>query len=99
MSVVDTAKMGLLAARECGRLVGDALGDRTGHSMPFRPDDVTAPEILARLINTWSLEPLDQPVRISTIQRQDIPSVSSNCQNLVLTLEQSGEASLPTACS
>ena len=95
MSVVDTAKMGLVAARECGRLAGDAMGDRTGHSMPFRPEDVTAPETLARLINIWSLEPLDEPVRISTIHRQDIPSVSSNCQNLVLTLEQPGEASLP----
>ncbi|MEH6569491.1 MAG: phosphotransferase [Halioglobus sp.] len=94
MSVVDTAKMGLVAAREWGRLAGDALGDRTGHSMPFRPEDVTAPETLARLINTWSLEPLDEPVCISTIHRQDIPSVSSNCQNLVLTLEQPGE--IPT---
>ena len=63
--------------------------------MPFRPEDVTQPETLEGLINTWSLEPLDEPVRISAIHRQDIPSVSSNCQNLVLTLEQPGKASLP----
>ena len=29
------------------------------------------------------------------MQRQDIPSVSSNCHNLVLTIEQDGEADLP----
>lgn len=63
--------------------------------MPFRPEDVTTAETLARLINTESLEALDEPVRISTVHRQDIPSVSSNCQNLVLTLEQPGEPSLP----
>ncbi len=30
MSVVDTAKMAWVAAREGGRLAGDALGDLTG---------------------------------------------------------------------
>ena len=97
MNVMDTVKMALVAAREWRRLAGDALGDKTGRSMPFRPDDITTPETLARLINTWSLEPLHEPVHIRSIHRQDIPSVSSNCQNLVLTLEQSGKASLPTS--
>ncbi len=32
---------------------------------------------------------------ISAVQRQPIPSVSSNCQNLVLTIEQAGEPTLP----
>jgi hypothetical protein len=95
MVVLDTAKMGLIAAREWGRLVGDAVGDATGRSMPFRADDVARPEALSRLINTWSLQPGSEPVRISSVQRQDIPSVSSNCHNLVLTLEQAPEPVLP----
>ncbi len=32
---------------------------------------------------------------ISGVQRQPIPSVSSNCDNLVLTIEQAGEPTLP----
>jgi len=73
MSVVDTAKMGLVAAREWGRLVGDAIGDATGRSMPFKAEEVSKPEILARLINTGSLEPGRAPARITAVQRQDIP--------------------------
>ncbi len=95
MSVVETAKMGLVAAREWGRLVGDAIGDATGRSMPFKAEDVSKPETLARLINSGSLEPGREPARITAVRRQDIPSVSSNCHNLVLTLEQAGEPTLP----
>jgi Ecdysteroid kinase-like family len=95
MSLVDTATMGLVATRGWGRLIGDALGDATGRSLPFKAEDVAEPETLARLINSWSLQPEREPVCISSLQRQDIPSVSSNCHNLVLTLEQPGEATLP----
>jgi hypothetical protein len=95
MILVDTMKMAWVAAREWGRLVGDALGDITGRSLPFKADDVATPETLSRLLNEGSLQPLAQPVQISALVRQDIPSVSSNCHNLVLTLEQTGEATLP----
>jgi len=64
-------------------------------NMPYKSEDVSKPEVLARLINDWSLQALDEPVQITSIHRQDIPSVSSNCQNLVLTLEQGGEPQLP----
>jgi hypothetical protein len=95
MSVVETAKMGVVAAREWGRLVGDAIGDATGHSMPFKAEDVAKPETLSRLINSGSLEPGRAAARITSVQRQDIPSVSSNCHNLILTLEQGPEPTLP----
>ena len=95
MSVVDTTKIGLVAAREWARLVGDAIGDITGSSLPFKPEDVTKPETLTRLINSGSLEPGREPAHIQAVQCQDIPSVSSNCHNLVLTLEQEGEPTLP----
>ena len=95
MSVVDTAKMGLVAAREWNRLVGDALGDAVGCSMPYKAQEVSRPKTLSRLINKYALQAGAGPARISAVRRQDIPSVSSNCQNLVLTLEQEGEAILP----
>ena len=95
MKVVDTAKMCWLAARGGGRLARDALGDRAGNSMPFRAQDVATPQTLTRLINSGALQPGEKPVAISSVQRQDIPSVSSNCHNLVLTIEQEGEPTLP----
>ncbi|MFT6276970.1 MAG: hypothetical protein ACJAZ0_003081 [Halioglobus sp.] len=95
MSVVDITKLGTIAAREWARLVGDALGDICGHSLPFTADDVATPLTLSRLINDWPVSALDQPVRITSVLCQDIPSVSSNCSNLVLTLEQDGESTLP----
>lgn len=95
MSAVATAKMGVIAARAWGRLVGDALGDTNGSSLPFRAEHVATPATLSRLINDWALEPQFQGARITTIARQDIPSISSNCHNLVLSLEQDGDPILP----
>jgi hypothetical protein len=95
MRVVDAAKMAWVVAREGGRLAGDALGDLTGASMPFKAQDVVAPQVLSGLINTGTLQPERAPVVIRTVQRQPIPSISSNCHNLVLTIEQQGEPTLP----
>jgi hypothetical protein len=63
--------------------------------MPYKAEEVSRPEVLSRLINDWSLEPLARPLSIDSVHCQDIPSVSSNCHNLVLTLEHSGESGLP----
>jgi hypothetical protein len=97
MSLGDTVKLSAVAALELGRLTGDALGDITGSSMPFKGEIFSKPETLTRLINQHSLAPGDQPVQITGVRQQDIPSVSSNCQNLVLTLEQAGDSALPNS--
>ena len=39
-SVLDTLKLGAVALREGGRLLGDAVGDVSGASLPFRAEDV-----------------------------------------------------------
>ena len=95
MKVVDTARMGLIAARVGGQLASDALGDIAGTSMPFRAQDVATPQTLTDLLNAGSLLSDVKPVTINAVQRQDIPSVSSNCHNLILTIEQAGETTLP----
>jgi len=87
--------MAWIAAREGARLAADALGDQTGSSIPFKAQEVATPRALSRLINAGTLQPDRQPVVISTVQRQSVPSVSSNCHNLVLTIEQAGEPTLP----
>jgi len=95
VSAAHTLRLGVVAARELARLAGDALGDFSGNAMPFRADEVCRPEVLTRLINEHALPRVAGPVRITAIRRQDVPSVSSNCHNLVLTLEQEGEQRLP----
>jgi len=78
------------------RVAADALGERLGLSLPYRPERVTEPATLAGLVQAGAVGDLGGPVCIDAVHRQDVPSVSSNCQNLVLTLEQpAGKAVLP----
>jgi hypothetical protein len=95
MSLVDTLKMIMVAAREWCRLVADAVGDVVGFSLPYKAEEISKPKTLSRLVTEYSLQSEVLPARITAVRRQDIPSVSSNCQNLVLTLEQEGDATLP----
>jgi hypothetical protein len=97
MTLVDTAKIAWVAARGGARLFGDALGDALGYSMPFRARDVATPEVLTLLLNSGAVGADNTPVRLSAVQLQDIPSVSSNCHNLVLNIEQAGEKTLPAS--
>lgn len=90
--LADSARMALLAGWAAGRLALDALGDLAGRGMPYRADDVARPAVLSRLINAGLLDPALGPVRITGIRRRAIPSVSSNCHNLVLDIEQSAGA-------
>lgn len=85
---------GILAAGGV-RLCRDALGDISGTSLPYKAQDVATPAILSELLNSGAVQPTAIPVQISSVQRQPIPSVSSNCENLVLTIEQVGEQTLP----
>ncbi|MDX1735235.1 MAG: hypothetical protein R3228_12750, partial [Halioglobus sp.] len=95
MSATNYAGIALGAARGGVHLLADAVGDLTGASMPYLADDVAQPRQLSRLINGAALPACPGPVDITGLQRQDIPSVSSNCHNLVLTIEQRGEPVLP----
>jgi hypothetical protein len=95
MSAIDAAKMAWAAARGGGQLLADAFGDFTGSSLPYRTRDIVDPAVLTRLINTGSLQPQAGAVRIRGVEHQNVPSVSSNCENLILTIEQAGEPILP----
>jgi hypothetical protein len=97
MAILNAVKIVLIVIRGLGRLVLDALGDITGRGLPFKADDIIKPEILTRLLNEGALQPHTTPIVINTVVRQDIPSVSSNCQNLVLTIKQAGDATLPSS--
>jgi hypothetical protein len=95
MGLVDTVKMAGIAAQGAGALLADSLGDVSGRSLPFRPLQVRRPQTLNRLLRDGAVTPWTHPPAVTGVECQDIPSVSSNCHNLVLTLEQAGPPLLP----
>ena len=97
MRVVEGARVAGIVAAGGVRLLRDALGDIAGTSMVFRAPEVAEPAVLSELIRSGALQPGVRHAHISRVQRQPIPSVSSNCENLVLTIEQEGEPTLPSS--
>ena len=95
MSLTDPMKMAGTAGAAAGALLVDRLGDVAGRSLPYQPEQVCRPQTLNRLLREGAVTPWPRPPAITAVQRQDIPSVSSNCHNLVLTLEQAGPPLLP----
>ncbi len=95
MSAVDTVKLALFATKQWGQVAGDALGDLSGKSLPYAASAVVTPGKLSQLINDYGVEPLPGPVRIRCVKRQEIPSISSNCNNVVVDIRQDGEPVLP----
>jgi len=95
MRLKQTLTMAGAAARGLGELGRDGLGDLTGRSLPYRPERVATPAGLSRLLERGALCPLPAPPRITAVEPLPIPSVSSNCQNLVLRLTQAGAPVLP----
>ncbi|MEH6584651.1 MAG: phosphotransferase [Halioglobus sp.] len=97
MSLVDTGRLAIFAAKQWGQVVRDALGDRGGSSLPYEVNEVVTPEKLSLLINEHGVEPLTGPVKISALTQRDIPSISSNCNNVVIDIEQAGDEVLPSS--
>jgi hypothetical protein len=95
MSVAGTAKVVGVVAAGGYRLLCDALGDFTGSSMPYKVAQVTTAQQLTKFLNSGALQPAAESAQIDSVVRQGVPSVSSNCENVVLTIGQSGEPPLP----
>lgn len=95
MAFLDTVKLALYICKRGLALLEDAWGDYTGNSLPYDPAAVCEARTLAKLINAYPVATLAGPARIKTTQVQPIPSVSSNCVNTILSIEQEDEAILP----
>jgi Ecdysteroid kinase-like family len=95
MSLTDIGTIARAASSSFGRMLLDALGDVSGKSMPYKAEVVATPEVLSRLINEGAVQPFSRPVELDGIEVQDIPSVSSNCRNLVLSLQHQSGPELP----
>ena len=93
--MLDSAKIGLLAAREGARLARDAVGDVAGTALPIAPRRALRPEALSGFFNVDGTGVLSAPVTVTAVARRGLPSVSSNCQTFVLDLEYAPGAAGP----
>jgi hypothetical protein len=59
VKVIETANLGLAAARGCGRIAFDAL---SADSLPYKADEVVRPDVLEGLLNDWSWSRQESPV-------------------------------------
>lgn len=89
MNLIDTAKLSLLALQRAGLLAADSLGDRKGSSLTFDPEQSCSPGNLNHWLNQHRVYPDNGQIEITDCQSLNIPSVSSNCNNVVLSIKQS----------
>jgi hypothetical protein len=94
---MQSLQLASTAFAQGGRLMGDAVGDIFNRGLSFDPAVVTEPGYLSRMINDYAAATLTGPADITAVELLDIPSVSSNCNNLVVSIEQAGTSPpLPT---
>lgn len=95
----DTLHIFLSVLRGGARLLGDALGDITGRSLAYKPEQVMQPAVLSGMLEAGALvdaaKVLEMHSPVMAVTQQNVPSISSNCVNLILTVEQEGRSTLP----
>lgn len=83
------------------RLLRDAVGDLVGGSLPYQTSKVLQPSVLTALLDQGALVESAKTRRngneIVAVTPQNIPSISSNCVNHIVSIEQEGEGGLPAS--
>lgn len=95
MKLVDSVKLVIFVVKQSAYLFVDAIADRVAKSLPYDADEFIKAQSFNDVVNTYGVESLAGPACISAVHRQNIPSVSSNCNNVVVSIEQAGKAVLP----
>ena len=95
VKIIDCARLALLAAVRGFGLFVDACKDLLDMAMPYSADQAVTPSVLSDWLNRYRVEPVSGVVSISDVKILNIPSVSSNCNNVVVEIEQLGEPLLP----
>lgn len=95
MKIVDSVKLALLVAVRGIGLSIDACKDLLGIAMPYTADQAVTPAVLSDWLNRYRVEPLSAVVNIQGVRILNIPSISSNCNNVVVEVDQLGDPVLP----
>ncbi|MBW2713953.1 MAG: hypothetical protein JRC77_09410, partial [Deltaproteobacteria bacterium] len=97
MSISGSFKVARRTLESLGGLLLDAVADPFGGAIPLSPERVATPEFLSALLRDHAVDATLGNVQIESAALLDIKSVSSNCNNSVLSIEGHGAASLPTS--
>jgi hypothetical protein len=96
MKAMNLIQLLLSAIKQWVLISKDALFDLTGNSFSFNPEVIIQAKALNSIINHHGVTPLPSPAAITEVKRLDVPSISSNCNTLVVSIEQDGiEKTLP----
>lgn len=93
MKKTELAKLIGFAIAQAARVLVDRIGDLFGTSLPFLPAKALELSRLNELLNHHSVPPDETNAEeihlpLSAIRVRDVKSISSNCQNLILDVEQ-----------
>lgn len=75
----------------------DALGDKVGSSIPLVSEQFATSKHLSQFIRDHALLPVSSSADICAVNRLDIHPISSNCNNLVIELQQTADSRLPSS--
>lgn len=95
MKKTELAKLIGFSLTQAARVLFDRIGDLLGTSLPFLPDKALELSRLNELLARHSIsenETAENKLRLPllAIKVRDVKSISSNCQNLILDVEQAG---------
>ncbi|MEM8499429.1 MAG: phosphotransferase [Pseudomonadota bacterium] len=95
MKKKELAKLIGYSIVQATRVLFDRIGDLIGNSLPFLPAKALELPRLNELLGHHSVpgndaEPNEIRLPLSAIKVRDVKSISSNCQNLILDVQQAG---------
>ncbi len=90
MSLFGQLKVVNRTLQSVNRLMADAVGEPFGFSIPLSPERIATPEFLNTLLREHSVDPALHGLVVDRASILDIKSVSSNCNNSVLSIEGHG---------
>ncbi len=97
MRSTDIFKLIGLVLAQCWQLMLDAFGDLSGKSLSFDTKKFVTVESLNKQLNQHAAVPLAGPASIQAMSIKPIPSISSNCCNTVVSIDQQLNQALPNS--
>ncbi len=94
-TLTNIARSGAFAVGAGLNITRDAIAGCLGRSVPYAPERFLTPAHLSEMLNRYAVGPVVNRIEIDSVRSLDIRSTSSNCNNVVVELEQAGEAVLP----
>ena len=94
MKLIESFKVVLYALKKLVLIGIDATRDIFGGNLTFSIDRFLQPQQLSDFINQHGVEPLSQAVQITEVSVLNIESISSNCNNTLISVNTENNTEL-----